>query len=225
MDSPPIDTHSRLPGTVKFYTRHLIVCSGHNDWPSKIEEAGGFLTALNEKVKAGPAGKETRLTACSSPSPGPGNDILVYPDQVRLTGLTERDLPALLEYLSGEQPAQIAVSPLEKPLFLVCAHYNRDPRCGRCGPGLHAKFHETLDRMGLADRAEVWRSSHLGGHRFAGIVVSYPSGNWYGRVTAEDVPRLVRAELEEAAPYAKLWRGRMGWDVLKQLAFAEGLTE
>ena len=69
MDDWRIDTESALPGTVKYYDQHIIVCSGHNDWPSRIEEEGGFVAALSRAVKSSEILETTRITACDSPSP------------------------------------------------------------------------------------------------------------------------------------------------------------
>lgn len=223
MDDLNIDTQSPLPGTVKYYDQHIIVCSGHIDWPSKIEEEGGFVAALSKAVKSTETLAATRITACDFPLLGGGIDVLVHPLNKRVVGLSEADIPALLRLLQGDKGVHLKGLPLEKPLFLVCSHYNRDARCGSCGPNLHANFKAYLAESGLDNAAEVWRSSHLGGHRFAGVVVCYPSGNWYGRVTVEDIPLLVQAELQGQRPLPKLWRGRMGLTVEEQMSLASGL--
>jgi (2Fe-2S) ferredoxin len=44
---------------------------------------------------------------------------------------------------------------------------------------------------------------------FAGNVLVYPTGDWYGYVTPADVPRLVE-NVAERQIVADLWRGRMG---------------
>ena len=56
----------------------------------------------------------------------------------------------------------------------------------------------------------MWRTSHVGGHRFAGNVLIYPGGDWYGYVTPEDVPRLIERHLLGGTVVTELWRGRMG---------------
>ena len=32
-----------LPGSVSFYARHLLVCTGQSEWPSQIAADGGFI--------------------------------------------------------------------------------------------------------------------------------------------------------------------------------------
>jgi hypothetical protein len=64
-------------------------------------------------------------------------------------------------------------------VFCVCF---QDRRCGEFGP----------DIIGLMDRAlngdsrvRLWECSHIGGHAYAGNVVIYPEGDWYGNVRTE----------------------------------------
>ncbi len=201
----------------------LFVCSGHIDWPSKIAGEGGFVAALSKTVKSTEMLDTTRVTACDSPSLSEGTDVLVFPLNKRLVGLSEVDIPDLLRLLQGDEDIKLKALPLEKPLFLMCSHYNRDARCGNRGPNLQIGIKAYLAETGLDVAADVWRSSHLGGHRFAGVVVCYPSGNWYGRVTVEDIPLLVQAELKGKRPWPNLWRGRMGLTIEEQVSFASGL--
>ncbi len=168
-------------------------------------------------LKVSPLAKLLRITACDRPSAGPGTDVLLYPVQIRLVGLQRHDLPAWVQYLMGDQETKLQEVFLEKFVFLLCAHANRDPRCGQCGPGLRSSLQAHLSKAGLGDQAEVWASSHLGGHRFAGVMVCYPSGNWYGRVADEDLPSLVAAEIHGHAPVSALWRVQMAMLIKEQI--------
>ena len=74
--------------------------------------------------------------------------------------------------------------PVAEPLFLVCTHGKHDRCCARYGgPAARA----------LAHRANVWECSHVGGDRFAGNVVCFPHGAYFGRVNADSAVRLVNA--------------------------------
>ena len=66
--------------------------------------------------------------------------------------------------------------PLEHPLFLVCTHGKHDRCCSKFGRPLYDAVREQLDE------GWVWQSSHVGGDRFAGNLVSLPDGVYYGRV-------------------------------------------
>jgi hypothetical protein len=103
----------------------------------------------------------------------------------------------------------------------VCVHGNRDARCGACGPPLVERFTAELEALGLADKVTVRRNSHLGGHRFAGNVLIYPGGDWYGYVTPDDVPRIIDQHIVGDHIVTDLWRGRMGLSPGEQIEQAE----
>jgi hypothetical protein len=86
--------------------------------------------------------------------------------------------------VSGEAPPP--GDPLSHPLFVVCTHGKRDPCCARYGRPLYEGMREA------ADEGWVWQSSHVGGDRFAGNLVCFPEGLYYGRVDRLDaLPLLV----------------------------------
>jgi (2Fe-2S) ferredoxin len=210
-----------LPGTVKLYHRHLFVCTGRVDWPTRIEEGGGFMQTLAETLKSRlpEMPRRVKLTACDEPSAGPGYDLLVFPDAVRYRGVGESDLSALVEdHLLGDRVSdRIPHEPLDGFYVFVCTHGNRDRSCGVCGPPLVQAFAAALEARGLADRVVVRGASHVGGHRFAGNVLVYPGGDWYGYVTPEDVPSIVDQHLLRGEAVLDLWRGRMGLSPEEQL--------
>lgn len=221
MENSSIDMQSPMAGTVKYYTQHLILCSGESSWPSKIEDSGGFTAALVKSIKTSEFSTKPRVTACNAPSQGTGTDLLLYPQQIKANNLIEKDIPALIAFLQGRPQPHLMLTPIEKPLFLVCGHQNRDQRCGRCGPDLLTAIQQQL--VDLDNPAEGYLSSHLGGHRFAGVIVSYPSGNWYGRVTDTEIPALLDAELVEKKPLGALWRGRIGLTIEEQKSLTGNL--
>jgi len=79
---------------------------------------------------------------------------------------------------------------LDHPLLLVCTHGKRDRCCARYGVSLCEALHAH------ANRAWVWQTSHVGGDRFAGNVVTVPEGLYFGRVGRADVERLLRGYLD-----------------------------
>jgi len=94
--------------------------------------------------------------------------------------------------------------------IFVCVHVNRDLHCGVCGPPLIEHFAAVLRERGLASTVTVQGTSHVGGHRFAGNVLIYPDGDWYGYVTPDDVPRIVDQHIIKGEILVDLWRGRLG---------------
>jgi hypothetical protein len=75
--------------------------------------------------------------------------------------------------------ADLPGRPEAEPLFLVCTNGRRDPCCAERGRSLFRALEELAE-----DR--VWECSHIGGDRFAGNVVCFPLGLYYGRVERED---------------------------------------
>lgn len=206
-----------LPGTVKFYERHLFVCTGHTDWPERIELGGGFLQSLAETIGlyAADMPLKVKMTACDDPGlTEKGYDILVFPDMVRYVGVETADIPILVaDHLVGNEISpRLRSEPLAGKHVFVCVHGRRDERCGHCGPPLVERFQDELARRGLAESVALRRSSHVGGHAYAGNVLIYPAGDWYGFVTPEVVPQLIEDHLVGETIVKDLWRGRMGVD-------------
>ncbi|HUV13897.1 MAG TPA: sucrase/ferredoxin-like family protein, partial [Acidobacteriota bacterium] len=81
-------------------------------------------------------------------------------------------------------------------------------RCGVCGPPLVEAFRTALDKAEDAEQTFVYACSHVGGHVYAGNVLIYPGGDWYGHVTPEVVRQLVDRHLGEGEILWEYWRGR-----------------
>ena len=126
--------------------------------------------------------------------------------------LSAADIPILVaDHLTGNMPSsRLQYRPLSGRHMFVCTHGQRDYRCGECGPLLLAALHAHLAAAGLTGVVHVYRSSHVGGHAYAGNVLIYPEGDWYGYVSTADVPRLVDRHLAAGEIVWDLWRGRMG---------------
>jgi hypothetical protein len=98
----------------------------------------------------------------------------------------------------------------EAPLYFVCTHGKRDPCCARRGrPLAHAL---RAHRPG-----ETWEIGHIGGHRFAATMLTFPHGLAFGRVPAAAGPEIVSA-LEAGEIALEHLRGRAGDPPLVQAA-------
>ena len=121
--------------------------------------------------------------------------------------------------------------------LLICAHKQRDKRCGVTGPILAKQIQqESADRREAEEREADMQAqqrirdglppltsvpsssllpirtmliSHIGGHKYAGNVIAYPAGVWYGRVTPCHVHLLLDA-------YATLGRAEEASDSVQQ---------
>lgn len=208
-----------LPGSVKFYERHLFVCTGRTDWPERIESDGGFLQTLAETM-AGYAldmPLKVKMTACDDPGliaegSRDGYDILVFPDMVRYVGVKTADLETFVidQLVSNQISTRLQHQPLTGQHVFVCVHGRRDERCGQCGPPLFDRLQAELVKRDLSGDVTIHQTSHVGGHVYAGNVLVYPGGDWYGYVTPENVSDLIEQHLVQGIIVRDLWRGRMG---------------
>ncbi len=108
--------------------------------------------------------------------------------------------------------------PLAEPLFVVCAHGKRDRCCALYGRPLYE------DLRAHAGSGTVWQSTHVGGDRFAGNVVCFPEGVYYGRVESEDVEALVEAH-SSGEILLERYRGRSCYPFAVQAAERAVRTE
>jgi hypothetical protein len=94
---------------------------------------------------------------------------------------------------------------------LICGHTKRDKRCGWAGKMLSEEFSKELADQ--RDNICIAQVSHVGGHKWAGNVLIYPIGDWYGRVRTCDVRPIVQKCLQEGKAIKDLWRGRLGIEI------------
>jgi hypothetical protein len=95
---------------------------------------------------------------------------------------------------------------------LVCTHGSHDLCCGSFGYPLYEELRRTYVARPEA-RLRVWRTSHLGGHRFAPILVDLPEGRYWGRLEGpENLENLVfrNGPASDLRPYYRGWAGLSG---------------
>jgi hypothetical protein len=89
--------------------------------------------------------------------------------------------------------------------ILVCTHGANDAACGKFGYPvynlLRAKY-----AAGSEGRLRVWRTSHIGGHRFAPTLLDFPEGRYWGHLLevghVEDLV-LRRGAASKLAPFCR----------------------
>jgi hypothetical protein len=86
------------------------------------------------------------------------------------------------------------------PLFVTCTHGRRDPCCAERGRPVA----RALDGS-HGDRA--WEVSHIGGDRFAGNLICFPHGLYFGRLDPESAVRVARG-YERGEIDLERYRGR-----------------
>lgn len=135
----------------------------------------------------------------------PGEERFFQLEFDRHDDLVELDFAAAL---SGRETPGL---PVEHPLFVVCTHGKRDRCCAKYGRPLY----DALRRE--TESAWVWQSTHVGGDRFAGNVVTMPDGVYYGGLDPERAVVVAEAHL---AGHIELdaYRGRSAHPFVVQAA-------
>lgn len=110
---------------------------------------------------------------------------------------------------------------VDEPLHLVCTNGRHDACCAEFGRPLVAAL------AGLS-HGQVWECSHIGGDRFAGNLVSFPHGVYFGYVDASRGPE-VAARYERGELDLPHYRGRSAYSFVTQagesfIREATGLT-
>jgi hypothetical protein len=144
----------------------------------------------------------------TSPSSGPR--ILVArtaPGGTLLRLGTSADLAELRTWepealAAGHLPAFGCVS--REPVLLVCTQGRRDACCAVHGRDLLRALDAAASPHG---RSRIWECSHIGGHRFAPVSLTLPTGEVHGRARAEDATRLLAAAFTGTV-VPELLRGR-----------------
>lgn len=220
-----------VANSVEAYDRHVFLCyKSYDAWPSKVEDSDADplpkLLASVLKARKDDIPLKTRLTmssgcnangtACSD------GDVLIFPEMVKYRGLNESNVEAFVDdvLVNGKPWASGVPETLTGAYVFVCAHTNRDKRCGVCGPALIEKFKEEIAARGLTEQVFVSATSHVGGHKYAGNLIIFGTnaegkviGDWYGYVTPADVPDLLDVHIGKGEIIEKLWRGQMGLKV------------
>ena len=166
-------------------------------WPAKIKKVEGLISDLRSVLK-GHKGEDVRLIATPEI---PWGDTSLKPRGLLLRWSGTSSLCEEIEASPEALKAALSAPPSGQatPLYLVCTHGSRDPCCGLLGIPLY----KTLSQ---ASKRAVLQVSHLGGHRFAPVVATFPEWRIFGHLTAEIALRLDSA-LAEGAPFLEGYRG------------------
>ena len=130
------------------------------------------------------------------------------PDAVRCLAVDTREAWAGTTTLDRIEDAA-ALDPRDRagfavfagPVFVVCTHGRRDPCCAERGrPVAHA--------LAAAEPDATWESTHVGGDRFAGNLVAFPHGLYFGRVEPSEAPGIARGYADGRIARLDRYRGR-----------------
>jgi hypothetical protein len=134
-------------------------------------------------IRRSPGANASNGVACFAVRSGPGTPWIETTALAEIGEALDLDLDALGE---GVRPR---LASHDRPLFLVCTHGRRDVCCAERGrPLAIALSGEYPD--------ETWESSHIGGDRFAGNLLAFPHGLYFGHVRPEEAAGVTAAYLE-----------------------------
>lgn len=122
--------------------------------------------------------------------------------------LLQQDVSAFAPYLEAHQGD---LHPRRD--LLVCTHANRDICCGRFGEAAYQALRFVHERPGV----RVWRTSHIGGHKFAPTLIDLPSGRFWGHLEPHAYQGVVDNSLEPGE-LKRFYRGWSGVGKLEQHA-------
>ncbi len=90
--------------------------------------------------------------------------------------------------------------------ILVCTHGGRDVCCGKFGYPVYDLLRR---RHAAPGKLRVWRTSHIGGHRFAPTMIDYPEGRHWGHLEPWAAERLAarRGPVSDLGPFLRGWAG------------------
>lgn len=173
-----------LVGSIKSYSRHLLVSTGNGmDWPGhveKLENVGTVDATVKEHKKTIPG--RTIVGAIDGASSLFGDSKAGTADLLLLPSLSTVSLPSseiassLPKFLTSPDSLEAAKKLSLTHVILVCVHMNRDSRCGKLGPAIIEALKEVVKEKGLEGKVDVFGCSHVGGHKYAGNVIVYPGG-------------------------------------------------
>lgn len=212
-------------GSAPVHQRYILVETPF-PWTKKVEQSPKMNEKLLEVLKeAEEQEKSFRFLAFHS-------DTLPSPDGYSRVFLFERPDSFLAhyekrEYLLPSQKVHELVrgflanpASLEKfdeylqpsshirELFL-CTQGSRDRCCGKFGYELYKEIQERLS-LNPDSHLRVWRSSHLGGHRYAPTLLDLPEGRYWGHLN----PNQLDALLFRKGAFSDLAGSYRGWGVI-----------
>lgn len=100
--------------------------------------------------------------------------------------------------------------------IFVCTHGSHDKCCAKFGYPFYRQAMSVAAQLCL--RVRIWQVSHIGGHRFAPTIVTFPDGRYYGALDQTTFTAI----LQRAGNIQCLQRVYRGWGILpKQVQVVE----
>jgi len=94
-----------------------------------------------------------------------------------------------LNLMSLIEKGDIRDSETDEKIVLICTHGAYDSCCGKYGVPVYKEIQKNRDLT-------VWKSTHVGAHRFSANMVMLPEGIYYGRVGNENGRDIIESHLK-----------------------------
>lgn len=133
------------------------------------------------------------------------------------------DIASIIRSLAHDDSLPESVHVDETPWrdIIVCTHGSRDACCGTFGVPVYQHLRQLTNDGGTT---RVWRSSHLGGHRFAPTLIDYPGGRCWGFVD-EGIAEAILTGEQSPESLKEHYRGWVGnKDAALQMLEGEALA-
>ncbi|KAM3098205.1 sucrase ferredoxin [Phormidesmis sp. 146-35] len=92
-------------------------------------------------------------------------------------GTIEQVAPLLQQYLTNKGLDIDCQETTTQDIF-VCTHGSHDKCCAKFGHPFYRQALATINQLQI--HTQIWQVSHIGGHRFAPTIVTFPDGRYYG---------------------------------------------
>ena len=93
--------------------------------------------------------------------------------------------------------------------FFICTHGSRDRCCARYGYPFYRQALAMAADLDL-ENVRFWQVSHIGGHRFAPTMISFPDGRYYGALDETSLRTILLRE-GDLTCFNRVYRG---WGIL-----------
>jgi hypothetical protein len=205
----------QLGGTAPSERRYLFV-EDPGPWAAKAVEDSGLPDEVKAHLASLPDTRVQLIRRHGGSDISTGRRVLTvaYDD-----GDPRVETATITDDLALMQP--LITTPYDGLLWLVCTNGRRDVCCAEFGRPVARALSEHWPE-------ETWETTHLGGHRFSGTFLAFPSGVTIGRAD----PASAVADAAEIAAGGHPWRtsrGRAGFppeaQVAELAALAAGATE
>lgn len=133
---------------------------------------------------------------------------------------------AVVELLDAPVPDDAPVDGITD--VLICTHGTRDRCCGSSGTSLYQRVvaaKSESDSGAWPESVRVWRTSHLGGHRFAPTALTLPDGRAWASLDVDLLQGIVTRETTAASASAHDRGSALFDDPWQQAADAALLAE